>query len=222
MKLNIYFLNFDLSYSRSGIENSALFRSVLFDNKLGLNVVFLTAKYNPKINNVVEYLEDINLLSSNTSVVSLYNFYQSLCSPLRKKLVLSEEFFLSKVDFFLKEQNKISFSSKVYNDLSRVKNKDKKNQLESLDFYIDKVLVRRVVYDADLNISSIIVFDIKSKKTICQIYFRSDATVALIKRYYLSGMVFFEVYNNDDEIIDFFKDEVQLTRFFLKLYFSNI
>lgn len=84
---NIYFLNSDLGIKHTGIESSALLRSRLFINQLGVVPTFITCKYRSQVGAEVQELKNKGKLEKEVSVVNLYDYFQ--------QLVCSEDIYLS-------------------------------------------------------------------------------------------------------------------------------
>ena len=72
----VWFLNQDIRFKRSGVENASLMRAKLFAECLGKPVSLLTAEYNPELSASVEQLRTAKQLPPEVVVFSIYDNIQ--------------------------------------------------------------------------------------------------------------------------------------------------
>ncbi|HEX4878587.1 MAG TPA: glycosyltransferase [Limnobacter sp.] len=74
----VWFLNQDMGFQRSGVENASLMRANLFVSQLQKPVTLLCSKYNPELAASTAQLRQLGQLHPGVQVCSVYDWVQSL------------------------------------------------------------------------------------------------------------------------------------------------
>lgn len=73
---NFWFLNQDIGFQRSGVENAALLRSRLFIQELHKAPILVTCRFNPRLNESIEGLRVAGTLTKSQLCRSIYDYLQ--------------------------------------------------------------------------------------------------------------------------------------------------
>ncbi len=76
----VFFLNWDISRRRSGVENAALLRAKLFEQELGIVPEILTMQYNPFFAEVRQELFCSGMITRNFLYRNLFDYFQEFDS----------------------------------------------------------------------------------------------------------------------------------------------
>lgn len=218
----IYFLNVDLGIRYTGIESSALLRSRLFVNQLGLMPTFITCKYRSQLMTEIEELKKQKKLAPGILVINLYDYLQKLASYKESTLSLYDGEVLVSLSG--------TQSQRYFDTKNKLKVRVFYNQLNQrlhyiIHFYQDKRW-RRDYYHESGSLSCTHLFDKEGKEVEEEIFYRADASICLIKSYSCQAgakraLVRIQIVDSDGQVIRVMDDENDLIEYFLFQYFAD-
>lgn len=76
-EVTVWFLNQNMAFQRSGVENAALLRNQVFTRELQVQPVLLTCRYNPRLSESIQRLVADGVLPATQKYQSVYDFLQN-------------------------------------------------------------------------------------------------------------------------------------------------
>lgn len=212
----VWFLNQNIGFKRSGVENASLMRATLFASSLGKPVTLLTAEYNPELSASVEQLKQRGQLHPDVSVYSIYDRIQQALPgstavhkqqymlPLANKLIRQPV--EDEIDFkWLDSRGRLL----MYEVFSRETGK-----LLYINHFSGGKKIRRDRYDARGFLSQSQVLNPDLGLVLLEQFFRPDGSVALEKFYsQLNGKAVLDhirVVNSDRQVYRVLQSEEDL------------
>lgn len=75
--VTLWFLNQNMAFQRSGVENAALLRNQVFTREMQVQPVLLTCRYNPRLSESIQRLIENGVLPATQKYQSVYDFLQN-------------------------------------------------------------------------------------------------------------------------------------------------
>ena len=218
----IYFLNVDLGVRHTGVESSALLRSRLFINRLGLTPIFITTKYRCQMATEVQELKKRGKLASEVTVVNLNDYLQNFASHKEGELSLYEGELI--VSLSGKE------SQKYHDANGTLRARAFYNQFNQRLHYIvhfhQGKRWRIDYYHEGGSLSGSYFFDKDGKQAEQEILYRADSSICLIKSYACQGedkrvLVRIQLVGSHGRLMRVVNTESELVEYFLQQYFAD-
>jgi len=185
----IFFVNVDIGAGLAGVESSAMFRSVMFKDCLNIDPIYLCNYYNSQLHKNKKHYQSLGRMSKSMKVFNMYDFFQETTSvDYGEKKILPET---------LAAHRKVpvpgSKDMRLFNkngDLYAYCKCSDDGAIEHVNYFenVDQI-VRREVFDCRgfLSRSELFSFLSDGSKTMDEIYYRQDGTIALHKRCSISS-----------------------------------
>ena len=217
-RMQFYFLNSDLGENRTGVENSSLLRAKLFSRYLGVDPVIATASYHPRLNLQREKLYESGLLSTNSKIINMYEFFQGIPDSA----ALYGEWHRNETWKYDPVQGTKDYRiSNEKDKLLLYRKCDKEGRLIYDNVFVNRKKVRRDTYDSNGCLSRMQFLDPEDGETQCETYYRADGTVCIYKYYekkegknHLIGL---HLMNREGQLIEPFSSEQELITYWLSM-----
>ncbi|WEX08256.1 CapA family protein [Chelativorans sp. AA-79] len=221
------FLNVDMGWQRTGVENASILRVALFSRELGISPYVLTSRYNPQLRRVEEYLRATGQLPDGVLFRNMYDDYQSADSfdadrhlsadLLRPELHPEQEWrAVPNTDdhrVFTRDGRKLMY----------VARRKDTGRIGYVNHFHDNFKWRRDVYDFRGFLSCIQMLDGKSARVVQEIFLRPGGSIALIKSYTKDqgNIDHIQVVEENGHLCSRVKDESELMRLWLNEFVNE-
>lgn len=215
------FLNENLNYRLTGIEQSSLLRAKLFFEQLDITPYILTVRYNNNLEHVKEHLKKHNILHERVPVINMYEYFQETKKGQTQKTYLKNNSWTYK-----KVAN--TYDYRVYYKDTLIKYKkylENKRQINFINYFSRGKKVQRNKYDANGYLSVSQALDNETERVIMETYYRTDGTPCIIKHYYYVNnkrkLDIIYLLNRHHQITNIFHKEKDLIAFWLQCLFDD-
>ena len=188
MNRPIFFVNVDIGKGLAGIESSAMLRSVMFNDYLNINAIYLTNYYNSQLHKNKKQYQNSGRMSSAMKVFNMYDFFQETTSADYEDRHVFPAKLAAHRKVPVSNSNDMRFFTKEGDFYAYCKCSDD-GAIEHVNYFEDNQIIRREVFDCRgfLSRSELFSFSADGSKITNEIYYRQDGTVALHKRCLISG-----------------------------------
>jgi len=173
-----FMLNSNFGVLRSGIENAALYRAMLFKKYLGILPIIVTATFNPRLNLQRRKLVDTGLIDSDIKIINLYDALQEMPSDL---VMQKNEMQKANANWRYQSIN----NSKNYRLFDRNSKlyvePDEEGRVMFSTLFVNTVKTRRDVYNINGFLSKAQFFSPSDGQLAVEIYYRMDGTTCIYK-----------------------------------------
>lgn len=218
---NYFFCNLDFGVQLTGVERAALKRAKVFKKFLGIDVVFLTSRFNNNLHKNVDNLKDIGWMPKSTEVYNVYEYYRgyynhrftkqapdyfdrSIYNVLDIEANAKHQKFVSKV-------NPEFYKYVIWSDIN-------KEKIVFINNIFNKKTIKREKFDNDGHLFAIQELDDKGKVTIedlihldghlvIQRYFGENNRLMKIVLFDKTGLVK-DVFLNEEELVNYWLKEI--------------
>ncbi len=180
---NVYFLNLDIRQSLAGVEMSALARSKIFSDEIGIAPTFVTSVYNWSLHKNKVRLQRLQRASSDLKVLNMYDYFQDAVDLEHgDKRLLAEDLAPFR---FVEVQG--SPDVRLYNEkgefVAYCKRHPDDRTISFINYLESGAVYRRETYDTRGFLSKVDLLEKKDDGELAhESYFRPDGTIALTKR----------------------------------------
>lgn len=218
---NYFFCNLDFGSQLTGVERAALKRAKVFKKFLGIDVVFLTSRFNINIHDNVDNLKKIGWMPRSTEVYNVYEYYRGYYKHKLNKRNC-EYFDRNIYNIIDVESNPMhqKFVSKVNGDFYKyvVWNDINKNKILFINNIFNKKTIKREKFDNQGNLFAIQELDDKGRVTIedlihldgylvLQRYFDENNKLLKIVLFDETGLIK-NVFLNEEQLVNYWIKEV--------------
>lgn len=218
----VYFLNIDLGIKHTGVESSALLRSMLFINQLNLVPVFITYKYRSQLMTEVQELINQKKLAPEVLVINLYDYFQKFVNHVEGTLSLYEGKVIvplsgTQSQRYFDDNNKLKVIA-FFNQYT--------NRLHYIIHFHQGKKWRRDYYHEGGSLSCTQLLDKKGNDVDEEIFYRADGSICLTKSYSFKedgkrALMRIQVLDSHGQVMRVMNAESELIEFFLQQYFLD-
>lgn len=218
---NIYFLNLDIRQNLAGVEMSALARTKIFSEELGIAPIFVTSVYNWMLHKNKLQLQKIQRASAGLNVLNMYDYFQDATgiehggrqvraedlSPFRFVEVQGT----ADVRLYNEKGEFIAYCKRHPDDLS----------VSFINYLEAGAVWRRETYDTRGFLSKVDLLERRDDGELAnESYFRPDGTVALTKRSSIKNGIAttlsIQIINHEGRLERQFQTEAELLAYWLQ------
>lgn len=217
--VKFYFLNQDMGETLTGIENSSLLRARLFQKKLQISPIIITAAYNPRLTIQRRKLVGNFSLPKECEILNLYEYYQEIRSSDQ---VLYEETFNGNT-FWQYKSVENTQDYRIYDENNKMiiyRKCDESGLLMYNNIFLNKKKVRRDVYDCRGFLSRTQHLDPVTDQVTFESYHRTDGSICIYKYFKFNNnsnnLETIHLLNRKGEIINAFKSETDFISYWLQ------
>lgn len=215
------FLNENLNYRLTGIEQSSLLRAKIFYERLGITPYIMTVRYNNHLKNVTEHLREHDILHERIPVINMYEYFQETNKVKTKQTH-------SKNNDWIYKKVPNTYDYRVYNQDTLVmyqKYLEDKDQLDFINYFSKGKKVQRNKYDANGYLSVTQALERGTERVIMETFYRTDGTPCIIKHYHYVnnkrnlGIIY--MLDKHHQITNVFYKENELIAYWLQCLFDH-
>lgn len=179
----VYFLNLDIAQNLAGVESSALARSKLFSEHLGITPVFVTNVYNWTLHKNKQRVQANKRAAADLVIINMYDFFQEATNlELREKKLLASDLQpfrtievpgTTDVRLYDEKGDLIAYCKRHPDDLT----------VSFINYLKDGFVWRRETYDSRGFLSKVELLEKKDDSELgYESFLRPDGTIAITKR----------------------------------------
>lgn len=173
-----FILNSNFGEKRSGIDNAALYRAMLFKRSLGIFPVIVTATYNARLNLQRRKLVETGLIDQDIKIINLYDDLQETQTEgimRQNEMWKSNGSWRRQAISNSKNYRLFDRNSKLYVE------PDEEGRVIFSTLFINMTRMRRETFDTNGFLSKVELYDPSNGKIYMEIYYRTDGTTCIYK-----------------------------------------
>jgi len=218
----VYFLNLDIAQNLAGVESSALARTKLFSEHLGIAPIFLTTVYNWTLHKNKQRVQANQRAASDMVVLNMYDHFQEATGldHGEKKLLAAdlEPFRVIEVPgtpdvrLYNEKGELVAYCKRHADDLT----------ISFINYLKENIVWRRETYDSRGFLSKVDELEKKGDEELgYESFFRPDGTVAITKRSSikngLATTLSLHLINQSGRLVRQFSTDAELLAYWLEL-----
>lgn len=182
--ITVWFLNQNMAFQRSGVENAALLRNRVFTREMQVQPVLLTCRYNPRLSESIQRLIENGALLPTQKCQSVYDFLQN--AEHVPKVLNTGESILSNRTFVTQtvaNRRDLRVSDRHGHLLMYLVRNPENDALDYINHFCNGVKFRKDHYDARGFLSRIQYLHDTTASPAYEHYLRPDGSLAIAKFY---------------------------------------
>lgn len=216
---NYFFCNLDFGTQLTGVERAALKRAKVFKSNFGIDVIFLTSRFNIDIHKNIQTLKKLGWMPNGSEVYNVYEYYRGYYKHQFDK-INSNYFDLNRYNVIDIESNALhqKYTSKVNDKFFKyvVWSDVAKTRLSFINNIFNGKITKREKFDNEGRLFAIQDLD-DNGKVVIEDLIHVDGHLVL-QRYFGENNKLMKIvlFDRDGSIIDVFFNEEQLVDYWIK------